>query len=59
MEELSEILRRRGVRSLETQANWTNHDLLRFFESSGFELAPRFSLQRSVAELLDEASEEV
>ncbi len=59
MEELSEIMRCRGIRSLQSQADWTNHDLLRFFDAAGFKLGPRLALQRSVAELLDETSEEV
>ncbi len=59
MEELGVIMRRRGVHVLQSQANWVNHDLLRFFHASGFELAPRLVLQRSVTELLDETSEEV
>ena len=48
-----EIMRRRGVRSLQSQATWTNHDLLRFFDASDFELAPRLALERSVTEPLE------
>ena len=59
MQELSEGLRRHGVRSLQSQADWTNHELLRFFHAAGFELAPRLALQRPVDELLVETSEEV
>ena len=59
MEELGDVMRRRGVRSLHSQAEWTKHDLLRFFEASGFEVAPRVVLERSVSELLHETSEEV
>ncbi len=59
MKELCDAMRRNGVRSLHSQADWTRHDLLRFFEASGFELAPRLALERSVSERLDEASEEV
>lgn len=58
MEELIATLRQRGVRALHSQARWVNHDLLRFFEASGFELAPRFILERSVAERLAEDIEE-
>jgi L-amino acid N-acyltransferase YncA len=59
MEELGTILRRKGVRSLQSQADWTNHDLLRFLHAAGFELAPRVALQRPVNEVLAETGEEV
>jgi len=59
MKELRDAMRRSGVRSLHSQADWTNHDLLRFFEASGFALAPRLALARSVSEPLDETSEEI
>jgi ribosomal protein S18 acetylase RimI-like enzyme len=59
MAELTQRLRQMGVRVLQSQAVWTNHDLLRFFAAAGFELAPRFALQRAVAEPLDERSENV
>jgi ribosomal protein S18 acetylase RimI-like enzyme len=59
MKELCEAMWRNGVRSLHSQAEWTKHHLLRFFEASGFRLAPRLALERSVSELLDEPSEEI
>jgi GNAT superfamily N-acetyltransferase len=59
MEALGNEMRRSGVRSLHSQAEWNKHDLLRFFEASGFQLAPRFALQRSVSEPLEEKNEEV
>jgi GNAT superfamily N-acetyltransferase len=49
IEELVAILQRRGVRLLHSQAKWTDGDLLRFFNASGFELSPRFVLERLVA----------
>jgi GNAT superfamily N-acetyltransferase len=58
MEELAKVLHAMGVHSIESQADWTNHNLLGFFAASGFHLAPRFALERSVDELEDEASEE-
>jgi GNAT superfamily N-acetyltransferase len=58
IEQLIDILRQRGVRSLHSQAGWTNHHLLRFFETSGFQLSPRMVLERSVAEPLIEPVEE-
>jgi len=59
MGEVLRRLRRMGVHSLQSQSGWKNHDLVRFFASSGFELAPRLALERAVAEPLDEVSEEV
>lgn len=35
-----------GVRELQTQADWSEHALVRFFETAGFELAPRLVLER-------------
>ena len=59
MTELDAIMVRRNVHALKSQAEWTNLDLLRFFAAAGFELAPRLTLQRPVAALLDEPSEQV
>jgi L-amino acid N-acyltransferase YncA len=59
MNELRDAMRRSGVRTLHSQADWTKHQLLRFFAASGFELAPRLALERSVSERLEETSEEV
>jgi GNAT superfamily N-acetyltransferase len=55
---LAKVMRDRGVRELHSQADWTNHELLQFFDSAGFELAPRISLERSVGEPLAEPIEE-
>lgn len=54
MSGLTEALRQQGVRSLQSQADWTNHGLLRFFDASGFHLAPRLVLERSALTLLPE-----
>lgn len=59
IEELGKIMRRKGVGSLQTQADWTNHDLLGFFHAAGFKLAPRLVLQRPVNEPLVDTSEDV
>jgi GNAT superfamily N-acetyltransferase len=59
MRELIQYLRRIGVRSLQSQADWTSHQLLRFFAGSGFTLAPRLVLERAVAAPLEEPSEQV
>ena len=56
---MTELVRRaqaRGVGSLQSQAAWTNYSLLRFFEMSGFRLAPRSALERPVARPLTEAT---
>jgi L-amino acid N-acyltransferase YncA len=59
MQELVAILRGKGVRSLQSQADWANHGLLRFFHAAGFDLAARLALQRPVNELLPETHEDV
>jgi ribosomal protein S18 acetylase RimI-like enzyme len=59
MQELIESLRAAGVRSLQSQADWTNHRLLHFFDGAGFSLAPRLALERPVAEPLNETNEQV
>jgi L-amino acid N-acyltransferase YncA len=59
MRELGETLCRRGVRTLQSQVDWTNHEVLRFFAAAGFKLAPRLTLERPVAAPLDEMSEAI
>jgi ribosomal protein S18 acetylase RimI-like enzyme len=59
MAELNAVMARRNVRALQSQAEWTNQDLMRFFAAASFRLAPRLTLQRPVAALLDEPSEQV
>lgn len=49
IERLAQMARARGARELRTQANWTDHALLHFFASAGFQLAPRTILTRAVA----------
>ena len=51
-------MRQKGVQSLQSQADWTNHALLRFFDASGFGLAPRLMLERSVLTPLAESIED-
>lgn len=58
IQELIELLGQAGIDSLQSQADWTNRELLRFFDESGFTLAPRLALERAVAVPLEEASEE-
>lgn len=59
MKELADVMGRMGVSRLQSQVDWKNHDLLRFFDAADFKLAPRLALERSVAEPLAEASEDV
>jgi len=59
MQGLIEALRGKNVRSLQSQADWTNHGLLRFFAAAKFELAARLVLQRSAVDMLVEEIDEV
>ncbi len=47
-----------GIRSLQSQAEWSDPELLRFFAATGFKLAPRVALERSVTQPLIEQSED-
>ncbi len=58
VEELIAISRQRGARSLHSQVDWKNAELLHFFNSAHFKLAPRVALERSTNELLEQADEE-
>ena len=58
MDGLVEALRREGVQSLQSQADWTSHALLRFFDASGFGVAPRLVLERTTAPLSEAADVE-
>jgi GNAT superfamily N-acetyltransferase len=58
IERLVEVLRRKGVRSLHSQAAWTNVELLHFFDAAGFRLSPRTVLDRLAAEPVIEPLEE-
>lgn len=54
MDGLTGALRKAGVRSLQSQAGWSDHALLRFFDACGFSLAPRLVLERSALTPLPE-----
>ena len=58
MDGITKIMREKKVQSLQSQAEWTNHVLLRFFNASGFRLAPRLVLERSVVTPLAESIED-
>jgi len=55
---LTKVMREKGVQSLQSQADWTSHALLRFFDVCGFRLAPRLVLERSVLTPLAELPED-
>ena len=57
---VDEVARHKGAREMQTQARWSNSSLLRFFNVSGFQIAPRIVLSRSTSEALElpEAAEE-
>ncbi len=52
---LARALRENGAQSLQSEARWSNHALLRFFEASGVSLAPRLVLERTTQPPLPEA----
>lgn len=45
LEAVEEEMRKRGITELRSQARWTNHGLLRFFDAAGFQLAPRMVVE--------------
>jgi hypothetical protein len=51
-------MRTKSVHMLQSQADWTNHALLKFFDVSGFGLAPRLVLERYVLTPLAESIED-
>jgi ribosomal protein S18 acetylase RimI-like enzyme len=48
MRELERILRHKQIDTVQTQADWRNHNMLRFFAAAEFRLAPRLVLEREV-----------
>jgi predicted N-acetyltransferase YhbS len=38
---IDDVLKRKGLKTMQTNAAWTSHNLLRFFDHQGFKLAPR------------------
>jgi len=59
LQELVARLRAVGARTLHSQAEWSDPELTHFFAATGFKLAPRVALERSLAAPLVEQSEEV
>jgi GNAT superfamily N-acetyltransferase len=53
MAAVEDNLRKRGIKEVVTQADWTEHGITRFFQSVGFQLAPRLVLERSTGDTSD------
>lgn len=54
---LMKVMQHKKVRSIQSQADWRTHALLKFFDSTGFTMAPRLVLERPVNMPFDEAIE--
>ncbi len=54
MAAVEDVLAHKGAREIVSQAPWTNHKLLAFFDAAGFELAPRIVLHRDTATAIPE-----
>ncbi len=52
LEGITARMKRRDVRELRTQVDWRDQELIRFFASRGFALAPRQVLERATARTL-------
>jgi len=59
MDGLLDLLRSKGVQALHSQAEWSSHGMLKFFDSTGFALAPRVVLERGTAQSMSEQGEEI
>ncbi len=49
MKEFDAILEHKQIKETQSQADWRNQDILRFFSSIGFKLAPSHILEREVS----------
>lgn len=47
MAAIEEALKKKGIKEVISQADWTEQGITRFFQSAGFELAPRLVLERT------------
>ncbi len=47
-----------GVKSVQSQVDWKNPQLLQFFNAAGFELAPRLALERAAGDLPEQVEDE-
>jgi GNAT superfamily N-acetyltransferase len=59
VEGLLAAARERGARSVQSQVDWQNVELLRFFNASGFKLAPRHAFERATSELPEQIEGDV
>jgi N-acetylglutamate synthase-like GNAT family acetyltransferase len=59
MEGMLAVLRHKRVTRLHSQADWTSHELLKFFHSMGFTLAQRVVLERDTSQALAESGDEI
>jgi GNAT superfamily N-acetyltransferase len=50
---LETALKKRGADELRTQAEWSDHALVRFFAGAGFSLVPAHALERQVDAAVD------
>jgi L-amino acid N-acyltransferase YncA len=55
---LVESARKQGAHSVQSLVDWKNPDLMRFFNTTNFKLAPRMALECAMTELRAEAGEE-
>jgi len=55
---LVESARTQGAQSVQSLVDWKNPDLLRFFNTAHFQLAPRLALECAMTDLRVEADEE-
>jgi ribosomal protein S18 acetylase RimI-like enzyme len=53
---IEEVMRKKGVRTMRSQSEWTDHTQLRFFEKVGFGHASTIVLERDTARPLEERS---
>ena len=58
MDGLVETARKQGAHFVQSLVDWKNPDLLRFFNTTNFKLAPRLALECAMAELRTERDEE-
>jgi L-amino acid N-acyltransferase YncA len=58
LEMLIGAARDQGVKSIQSQVDWKNTELLHFFNAAGFELAPRLALERAADDLPEQIEDE-
>jgi len=58
LEMLIGAARDQGVKSIQSQVDWKNTELLRFFNAAKFALAPRLALERAADELPEQIEDE-